>query len=71
DSTAEVATGTYAFTNTDNTNLDSPATVLTQGTGRVKIEQIDLDLRRVTVTINWSDRGQAKSVALGTLIANL
>lgn len=71
DSATEVATNTYSFTNSDSANLDNPAKVLPSGTGTVKIEQITTDLRRVTITVNWNERGTARSFTVGTLIANI
>jgi hypothetical protein len=37
----------------------------------VKIEQVDLDLRRVTVTVQWNERRGTQTVTVGTLVANL
>lgn len=71
DSTSPVGANTYSFTNSDSSNLDNPASVLTGGTGTVTIEQVGVDLRRVTVTVRWRDRVQYKSFSVGTLIANL
>jgi prepilin-type N-terminal cleavage/methylation domain-containing protein len=77
DSTNQVATNTYSFTNSDNANFDNPATVLSHGTGTVKVEQLNLNLIRVTVTVSWLDlnvwrkTGQYKNFSVGTLIANL
>lgn len=71
DSSTEVSTSTYAFTNNDSGVLDNPAKVLPSGTGTVKVEQIDLDLRRVIVTVKWTDRGKNFTTTVGTLIANL
>lgn len=71
DSTTSVATNTYSFTNSDSAALDNPALILPSGSGTVLVEQADLDLRRVVVTVKWTDRGTNKQVQLGTLIANL
>lgn len=71
DSAEPIATNTFSFTNVDSASLDNPARILPSGTGRVTLEQIDLDLRRVTVEIRWMDRSVQKSVKVGTLIANL
>lgn len=71
DSTTSVATNTYSFTNSDSTALDNPALILPSGTGTVLVEQADLDLRRIVVTVNWVDRGTSRQVQLGTLVANL
>lgn len=71
DSTTPTATNTYSFTNVDTTLVDSPAKVLPNGVGRVMVEQVDLELRRVTVTLTWTDRERNRSLVLGTLVANL
>jgi Tfp pilus assembly protein PilV len=71
DSTTPVETNTYLFTNSDSASLDEPSRILPQGTGKVMVEQADLDLRRVIVTVTWRVNGQTKSVQLGSLIANL
>lgn len=71
DSITPVGTNTYSFSNSDSANLDNPARILPSGTGKILVEQPDLELRRITVTISWSERGVTRSVSLGTLIANL
>lgn len=72
DSTTPVATNTYSFTNSDLPKFDNPATVLTGGAGTVKIEQINMDLIRVTVTVSWVARGPVtRQVSIGTVIANI
>lgn len=71
DSTTPVSANTYAFTNVDGGVTDSVAQMLPSGTGTVLIEQIDLDLRRVTIAVNYTYRGTAKSVRMGSLVANL
>lgn len=71
DSISPTAANTYAFTNTDGGVNDSVAQRLPAGTSTVTIEQVDLDLRRVTVTVSYVYRGSARSVRLGTLVANL
>jgi hypothetical protein len=70
-STTPVSANTYSFTSIDLASLDSPASVLPNGQGFVTIEQADIDLRRVTIEVRWTDRGQARSVKIGSLIANL
>lgn len=71
DSTTPVATNTYSFTAADGGSLDNVSRVLPSGTGTVKIEQVDLELRRITVTVNWTERQGNRTVVLGTLVANL
>lgn len=71
DSQSPIAENTYSFSNVDTAALDNPARILPSGQGRLTLEQIDLELRRITIEIRWMDRGVQKSVRLGTLIANL
>jgi prepilin-type N-terminal cleavage/methylation domain-containing protein len=71
DSTTPTTTNTYSFTNSDSANLDNPARILTNGSGTVMVEQLDVDLRRVTVNVTWRDRVKYKTFSVGTLIANL
>ena len=71
DSTNPVTANTFSFSNSDSANLDNPSLVLTNGSGTVKVEQVNMDLRRVTVQVTWRDRVQYKTFSVGTLIANL
>ena len=71
DSTTAITANTYSFTNVDVGSLDSPALRLPNGTGHVRVEQVALDLRRVTVTLNWRERGRNRTVSVGTMVANL
>lgn len=71
DSANAVATDTYSWTNVDSANKDNPANVLKSGTGTIKVEAVDTDLRRVTVTVTWSDRGTTRTLRAATLVANL
>lgn len=71
DSPSPISTNTYSFTNCDSTALDNPSRILSHGTGKVKIEQVGIDLKRVTVTVTYQDRGDTKQAIIGTLIANL
>lgn len=71
DSENSVAANTYPFTNSDSTSRDNPGLVLHNGTGTVCVQQLDIDLTQVIVTVSWSERNGSHSVQLGTLIANL
>lgn len=71
DSITPVAANTYAFTNVDTGAFDNPARILPSGTGRITVEQADIDLRRITVLVQWTEKGAAKSFRVGTLVANL
>jgi type II secretory pathway pseudopilin PulG len=70
DSTSPIATNTYSFTNSDSVNRDNPGRLLPSGTGSVKIEQMQQNLVRVTVVVNYSNNQRSQSVTLGTLVAN-
>lgn len=61
----------YEASNVDNALVDSPSKTLPNGKGFVRTEQVDLDLRRVTVIVAWQERSQWKSVRVSTLVANL
>lgn len=65
------ASTTYSFSNTDLAALDQTSRVLNQGAGYVSIEQVDIDLKRVTVVVRWVERDRPKTVVLATLVANL
>jgi len=71
DNTTPIAANTYSFTNSDSAALDNPSLILPGGSGSVLVEQADLDLRRIIVTVRWNDQGTSRQVQLGTLIANL
>ncbi len=71
DNTTAVSSNTYTFTNADALAYDSPANVLPNGTGTVTVEQLDFDLRRLTVAVTYRDLNTTKTVRLGTIVANL
>ena len=71
DSVTPVSDSTYSFKNVDKEAKDSVANVLKGGDGNVMIEQIDTDLRRVTVIVTYEDRSGKQEVRLATLVANL
>jgi hypothetical protein len=71
DSASAVATNTYSFTNVDNGNLDNPSRILPSGQGFVIVEQADIDMRRVTVFVQWTTMSRTYEYRIGTLIANL
>jgi prepilin-type N-terminal cleavage/methylation domain-containing protein len=62
---------TYTCNNVGSTVNDSPAQVLTNGTGTVTLTTVNIGLTQVVVTIKWRDRMQYKTYSVGTLIANL
>lgn len=71
DSTTPVSGTTYSWSNIGGSVIDSPATVLPSGTGRMTITQVDLDMRSVQLDVNWVERGQNRTVRVSMLIANL
>ncbi|MCC6403212.1 MAG: hypothetical protein IT207_04310 [Fimbriimonadaceae bacterium] len=71
DSVTQVGTDTWAFTQVGAASNDNAAKVLTNGVAKIKIELVDIELRRVTVTVDWKERGQDRNVTLATLVADL
>jgi prepilin-type N-terminal cleavage/methylation domain-containing protein len=62
---------TYSFTNADSSAYDNPARLLPSCTARVRVIQVDIDLKQVSVTVTWVERGVTRTFTDGTLIANL
>lgn len=71
DSTSQVSTDTYACNQTDSAVGDRVGDLLPSGTATVKIEQVDLELKRVTMTINWKEKGRNVNYSVASLVANL
>lgn len=71
DSTTPVETNTWSFTAVGSATNDDAAKVLKDGVARIKIELVEVELRRVTVTVSWKERGQNRNVTLATLVADL
>ncbi len=71
DSTSPIATNTYSCNSTDAAVGDRVSDILPNGTASVKIEQVDLELKRITLTVNWSEKGRSRSYVVGSLVANL
>ena len=63
--------GAWTFTNVDAGTKDSPGTALAGGTGTILVDQTDTELRRVTVRVEWRERGATRDFTLSTLVANL
>ncbi len=61
----------HEFTTVDVADVDSPGSVLPGGRGFIVSEQVNLDMRRITVIVAWQERSQWKSIRLMTLVANL
>jgi type II secretory pathway pseudopilin PulG len=70
DSATPVSTDTYSFNNNSASIKDNPASVLPNGSGTVTITNVSIDMKEVRVRVNYTDRGTAKSVSVGTNIAN-
>ena len=71
DSATAVTTNTYSFTNIESANNASVAQLLPSGIGRVLIEQLTTDTRRVTVTVTWTNNGVTSSYAAAYIMGNL
>lgn len=61
----------YPAKDVDNGVTDSPSKLLPEGRAYIMTDQVDLDLRRVTVVVCWKERSNWKSTRLSTLVANL
>lgn len=71
DSTNTIATDTYACNLTDAAVGDRVSDILPSGTASVKIEQIAIELKRITLTVNWREKGRNRSYVVASLVANL
>jgi type II secretory pathway pseudopilin PulG len=71
DNTTPIATNTYSCNNTDAAVGDRVTDLLPSGTASVKIEQMDIELKRITLTVNWREKGRNRSYSVASLVANL
>ena len=71
DGTSPVATNTYSCNNTDSAVGDKISSLLPNGTGTVLIEQVDIELVRLTVTLRWTEKGRSRSYTVASLVANI
>ena len=71
DNTTTVATNTYACNTTDSAVGDRVGDLLPTGTATVMIEQLDIELKRITVTVNWKEKGKNRSFVVASLVANI
>ena len=71
DSTSTVATNTWSCNSTDAAVGDRVSDLLPSGTGTIKVEQVDLELKRITITINWKERSRNRSYTVASLVANI
>lgn len=72
----------YSFTNIAADGSNTVASLLPSGTGTVMIEDVSAtdpsavsllqtNLRRLTVTVSWDDRGKTRSVVVSSLVSYL
>lgn len=71
-----VGVGTAGETGYECTNVDTAAAgntgrILSQGRSFLIVDQVNIDMRRVTVVVGWKEKGNWKTVRVGTLVANL
>jgi Tfp pilus assembly protein PilV len=71
DSETSVSANTYSCNNTDSAVGDDVPDILPGGQATVTIEQVDLELKRITVNVTWREKGLTRSFRVGTLVANL
>lgn len=71
DSTTPVSSNTFSCNNTDSAVGDRVTDLLPNGKGTVKIEQVDIELKKITLSISWTERGRARSYVVSSLVANL
>ena len=70
DNATSIDTDTYSITNVDAVLIDSPISSLPHGSGWLMIETVSINLKRVTVHIDYSDVKGDRFVHLETSIAN-
>jgi Tfp pilus assembly protein PilV len=71
DNTTPVSSNTYSCNNTDAAVGDRVTDILPHGSATAKIEQIDIELKRVTLTVSWTEKGKVRTFVAGSLVANL
>ena len=71
DSTTPVASNTYSCNSTDAAVGDRVTDILPNGTATVKLEQVDIELRRITLTVSWTEKGRTRTYVAASLVANL
>ena len=71
DSITPVSANTYSCNNTDAAVGDRVVDILPHGSATATIEQIDIELRRITLTVSWTEKGRARSFVAASLVANL
>lgn len=71
DSTTPLSGNTYTANAVDSASYDNIGRLLPSGNATVTVSQADIDLRQVSVTVTWRDRGTTRTFSVGTLVANL
>jgi hypothetical protein len=71
DSDQPVASDTYSCNTVDQAHGDRISDAVPNGNATLKIEQIDQELKRVTVKVTWQENQRSREFELGTLVANL
>ncbi len=71
DYNTDVNATTFNCNGTDAAVGDRIGDLLPSGTATVKVEQVDLELKRITVTLSWTERGRSRSYVVASLVANI
>lgn len=71
DNATPVSTNTYSCNDTDSVVGDRVGDILPTGTATVMIEQTDIELKRITVTVSWREKGRNRSYVVASLVANI
>lgn len=71
DSATPVTANTWEWTDVDNGENDSPADVLPNGEGTVRLENVRFDLIRVTIRVTWTERDTNREVVVASMVGNL
>ena len=71
DNTTAVSSNTYSCNNTDSAVGDRVTDLLPHGSATAKVEQVDIELKRITLTVTWTEKGRTRTYSVGSLVANL
>lgn len=61
----------FNFSNANSGVSDSAYSSLPNGSARLRITQVEIDLKEVMVTISWREGSRTRLVRVGTMVANL
>ncbi len=61
----------FNFSNSNSGVNDSAYSSLPDGRAYLKMDQVEIDLKEVIVTVSWRDNGRTRTVRVGTMVANL